>query len=256
MAERLSFYILTHNSEKYLEQILQKIKPVADEMLLVDSGSTDNTYKIAQQYGCRIFFHAFTDFRSQRAFALNRCKNNYVLFLDCDEIPSDALIENIKQLKEQGFSYAAYAVNRYWQVLGKRVHTCYPVLSPDNPIRLIDKRVVHFDEQSTRVHETPYGHTQTGLLKGDLLHITFETAYEMADKLEHYTDLAAKDISERSQKFSPLKKYLSPIAAWLKWYMAKGGYKDGMIGLRLAAYVFKYTAKKYQKAEKLLRSKR
>ena len=244
----LSAYILTHDSETYLAAILRKLAGAADELLIVDGGSTDRTLAIAREHGCRVVHHPLTDFREQRNFAQAQCAHDMVLFVDSDELPSDELVQAIASLKERGFGEDAYEVRREWYVLGRKVRAVFPVTSPDYPIRILDRRKVSFDERSRRVHETPFGFSSVGRIEAPLHHYTFRSAEELERKLEHYTDIAAGELRERGRRTSLLATLASPPAAFLKWYLVKGGWRDGALGLTMCAYAFKYTRLKYRKA--------
>lgn len=246
--DQLSCYILTRNSEKYLPKILEQVKKVADEIVLLDSGSTDDTYSIGKTYGCKILYRSFDNYRDQRAFAQQKCKYDWVLFFDSDEIPTDLLIEKLLKLKAGGFKSDCYEVRREWYVLGKKVHVCYPVISPDYPVRLLNRQIVKFDERSAVVHETPHGQRTTERLHEPLEHFTFSTPWEMESKLQYYSSLSAQEVVARNKNKSWYKLLVSPVGAWIKWYLIKGAWKDGAIGWKMGAYTFRYTFLKYRKA--------
>jgi glycosyltransferase involved in cell wall biosynthesis len=245
----LSCYILTYNSEKYLAQILTQAIKIADDILIVDSGSTDNTLTIAQKFGVRIINHPLSNFREQRAFATASCKFDTVLFFDSDEVPSDELVAELKRLKSDGFPDDAYAIKREWYVLGKKVHALCPVVSPDYPIRVLNRKKVAFDERSHLVHEEPHGYESLHYIHAPLTHLTYQNMEELNAKLQKYSAIAAHDVIERKRSSCFfLKMIASPPWAWFKWYIIKGGCKDGVTGLVLAKYAFDYTYLKYRKA--------
>ena len=128
----------------------------------------------------------------------------------------------------------------------------FPVLSPDYPIRILDRRKVSFDERSNRVHEAPFGFSSVGRIEAALHHCTFRSTEEMERKLENYTDMAARDLREHGRTPGRLKMLASPPFAFLKWYLGKGGWRDGALGVTLmSAYAFRYTRLKYRKARLL-----
>lgn len=254
--DQLSSYILTKNSEKYLNEILSTISPVVDEIIIVDSGSNDHTEEIAKKYpNAKFIYRQFDNFKNQRNFAADSCSFDYIFFLDSDEIPTQELIDNLSYLKKTGFSSHAYKVERKWLVLNKEIHALYPVTSPDYPIRLINKNIVRFEDSSNRVHETPSGFDSFEILNGSITHKTFETKQELNNKLQHYTDIAALDLIDSGKPVNFIKEILSPIGAFIKWYLLKGGIKDGATGLILGRYAYLYSQKKYQKARKIRNSK-
>ena len=247
----LSFYVLTKNSEQYLDEILSRVEPVVDEIVVVDSGSMDNTEKIVSKYSkAKFLYRSFDNFKNQRNYAADACLYDYVFFLDSDEIPSFELIECLQKVKENGFEVYAYQVKRKWEALGKDVHAIYPVQSPDTPFRLINKQFVRFAENSNRVHETPSGFDSCATLDGYLIHKTFQTKQELKRKLEHYTDIAALDLINSGKTINWLKQTISPIGAFIKWYILMDGYKDGRVGLIFGRYAYSYTKEKYRKARK------
>lgn len=251
MSQPVSLYILTCNSAWYLPLILERSQTLADEILILDSGSTDNTLSVAESFGCRILFRPFDNFRNQRAYAIAQCSHPWVLSFDSDEVPSEELAQAINRLKQTAFQHDAYTIRRDWWVLGKKVHVMYPVVSPDYPIRLFNRQQVGYDERSTAVHETPHGYTSLGQIEAPLHHYTFHTAEELKTKLDLYTTIAARDLHEQQKPITWFKLFASPVAAWFKWYVIKGGWKDGRTGFTLAQYVFDYTRLKYLKARQL-----
>ena len=238
---KISTYILTKNSEKYLAKIIDKLIQISDEILIIDSGSSDKTESIAKSYGkTKFYYNEFKNFKDQRLFAEKSCSNDMILFLDSDEIPNSEFIECVKKIKENGFEYDAYSVTRVWNVLGKNVHSIYPVVSPDYPVRLYNRNKVSF-RNSNLVHESLSGFDRLGSIGGTIYHYTFETKDELYRKLELYTDIAARDLILRNKKIKFYKIIFNPIAAFIKWYFFKKGYKDGQTGFILGKYAYLYT---------------
>lgn len=244
----LSIYILTCNSERHLDKVLAAAKRVADDLLVVDSGSDDATLAIAAKHGARIALRTFDNFRAQRLFAHSLCLHQTVMFLDSDEIASDALIDEVLALKVSGFSHDAYSVRRDWVVRGRVVHALMPASCPDYPIRICKRDKIDFSEHS--VHETPIGYESAGRIESPLVHHTFETNSELMRKIDLYTDLAAADILDKGKGAGVLwfKQWISPVGAFGKWYIRRGNWRDGRVGLILALYAFTYTHRKYRKA--------
>lgn len=245
----ISAFILTFNSEKYLERILSKLSQACSEIVIVDSGSTDSTKMICEKFGCRILFRKLDNFKNQRTFAVEHCAYNLVLMIDSDEVPDDELVRSLNELRVAQAYPEAYRIRREWVVLGKKIHAVYPVVSPDFPVRLFDKRFSNF-ENSPVVHEEPSGYKSAGVLSGTLRHYTFENRQEMAQKLERYTSLSALTLRQKQKNTGILQQWLSSVAAFMKWYFVKGGWKDGVTGIILARYAFDYTFLKYAKARR------
>ena len=248
----LSCYLLTFNSEKYLAQILAALQPIADDLVLVDSGSTDKTQEIAAHYNARFIYRKFDNFKNQRNFAQDQCLNNWVFNLDSDEVPSTDCINAITALKARNFNEEssgpeAYRIERHWYLLGQKVHCFYPIDSPDFPVRLFRKDVVSFKTSSNFVHETPSGFTRTEKIPGAVNHFSCDSIHELYGKLNQYTSLAARDLKNRGKKATWSKLWLSPIGSWFKWYVKKGGFKDGYVGYVLGRYAYEYSYQKYLK---------
>jgi glycosyltransferase involved in cell wall biosynthesis len=250
----LSVYVLTYNSERHLDKVLATAKRIADDLLVVDSGSDDATLAIAGRHGARIVHRTFDNFRAQRLFANRSCLHQHIMFFDSDEIASEALVDEVIALKVSGFCHDAYAVRRDWVVMGKRVHALMPVGCPDYPVRIYRRDKADFTEHS--VHETPIGHDSAGRIESPVVHHTFETVPELMRKLDLYTDLAAIDLLARRRWIGLLwvKRWISPVGAFGKWYIRRGNWRDGRVGILLAFYAIKYTHRKYRKAILLTRS--
>jgi glycosyltransferase involved in cell wall biosynthesis len=254
--EKISACVLTYNSEKYLEDILASLEKIADEVIVLDSGSSDHTRSIAESFSkVKFLFRTLDNFKTQRNYASLAGTHKYVLHIDSDELPTEPFIQSLNELKKSGFNHEAYTVEREWYVLGKKVHCFYPVVSPDHPVRLFDKTIVTFGDDSNMVHETPHGYRSCGQIKERIIHRTFETKEELLRKLEHYTDLASQDLIANGKKINYLKIIFSPIAASVKWYVFKKGFLDGFTGILLGRYAFLYTKKKYIKAKKRLEAR-
>lgn len=237
---KLSGYILTLNSEKYLNHILTQMVKVCDEILLIDSGSNDNTKQIAENFGAKIIYKPFENYTVQRNFAHSQCQYENVFWLDSDEIPSLEMIDFILSEKQNGFQKPIYSFRRLNFVLGKRVQVFYPVYDPEYRERICKSTILY--ESHLTVHETLDSRVQRFNLEHTFDHYTFETFGEIKSKLIKYAKLYAK---QNNAKRKPWKMFLSPWAAWFKWYILKGGIKDGRIGFLMGVYTFIFTFLKY-----------
>ncbi len=262
MSHHVSAYVLTHNSEAYLDTILAQLTQLADEVVVVDSGSHDTTLTIAAKHQARVLHKDFVDFRSQREFAATACTHDYIFYCDCDEVPDTELVESVRAAKRSGLALSAYLVSRYWEVLHTPVHVVYPVRSPDLLPRLYDRRRCHW-ETGKLVHESLVAPPPLGQLDGRITHKTFETREEIDRKLRGYTDLAARGIVRKLQKRGKNSKWKalahwlnglgpSPLGAMLKSYLVRGGWRDGRVGLVLLTYAMRYSQLKHFKAAKML----
>lgn len=248
----ISAYVLTKNSEKYLKTILDQIDQVVDEIIILDSGSNDLTKEIANSYSkVKWLYRELDNFRDQRYFAEKACSHDWILFLDCDEIPDQTFIQGLKEFKLEYPQELkdAYKAQREWNVLGKNVNVIFPIVSPDYPVRLYNRTKASFRE-SHLIHERPMGYDTWDYLPGNIKHITFETRAELNSKLYLYANVGAQDLIVRKRTINIFKVWFSHLFAYWKWYISKGGYKDGKMGIVLAAYARKYTYLKYKIALK------
>mgnify|MGYP002625723341 CR=1 FL=1 len=255
----ISTYILTYNSSKYIDEILYQVSKFSDEIVVVDSGSTDGTLEILKKRdNVCLLNRNFDNFKNQRNFAASKCKYDWLFFVDSDEIPDNILVESLLEFKRQKFvpPEKVFSFSRKWVVMGRTIHSLYPVESPDNVVRLFNKSIVSFDENSNLVHETLGGYSQRETLAGTINHRTFETKAEIYRKIEQYTSIAARDMILRGRSISYTKMIFDPPAAFVKWFFFKKGFLDGKVGIILGKYAYRYTKEKYCKALELVNKKR
>ncbi|HET9148704.1 MAG TPA: glycosyltransferase family 2 protein [Acetobacteraceae bacterium] len=247
----LSAYLLTHNSARRLDQVLAAIQDIADEIVIVDSGSSDATRAIAERHGARFVFRRFDTFTLQREFAVSQCSHEWVLSLDSDEVASPALREVLLSLKAAGFRRGgmlpdAYAIRREWYFLGHHVHCFYPSQCPDQPVRLFQRDKAAYIP-GRHVHEGMTGFAQALPIEEPLLHYTCDSVDDLYSKLNQYSTLAARDLV--AQKVSPGwgKVIIMPILVAAQWYFLRGGWRDGLVGLVHARFVQDMVYQKYLK---------
>jgi len=249
---QISCYILTLNSARLLREVLSSLRGIVDDLLVVDSGSTDGTQDIAAEFGARVIYRAFDDFTTQRTFAVSQCRHDWVLAIDSDEVVSSELHARLHQIKashEPAKKDApdAYAVRREWFVLGCKVHCFYPSHCPDFPVRLFRRdRATYL--AGRQVHETIRGFTKALRIDEPLLHYSCDSIEEMYGKMGLYTTLAAKDLLAKRGSPGPAEAVLMPWIVSLKWYVLHGGWRDGTVGMILARYVWDTVHQKYRKA--------
>ena len=247
----LSAYILTMNSARRLDQVLRSIHGVVDEILIVDSGSTDATPEIAARFGARFVFHRFETFTLQREFAVSRCGHDWVLALDSDEVASQPLREALLRLKAAGFSRDgvvpdAFGIRREWYFLGHYMHCFYPLDCPDQPVRLFQKGKAAYIP-GRHVHEGMTGFALALPIEEPLLHYTCDSIDDLYAKLNQYSTLAARDLKARQETPSWLKVAVMPLLIAANWYFRHGGWRDGAPGLVHARFVQDMVYQKYLK---------
>src|SRR5271168_197134 len=176
--KRLSVAIVAFNEAKNLARTLESIK-WADEIVVVDSGSTDGTVEIAQQYGAKVFNERWKGYGAQVNSAFDKCSLEWVLNLDADEVVSPELATNIQKVLSGELKFKAYTVRRINLIFGRWMR--HGGLYPDKKLRLFERGVARMRED-TEPHATPKTEVTTGGLMGDLLHYQYPTPGEY---LEH-----------------------------------------------------------------------
>lgn len=227
----ISAVIITKNEERNIKRCLDSIKAVADEIIVVDSHSTDNTVAICRAAGARVIEQDWLGYGPQKNTGNNAAAYDYILSMDADEALDEDLIQAIAEEKQKGLK-GVYQLSRLNYYYGKFIK--HGAEYPDKKIRLFNRREVHWDERP--VHETL--HVQPGLhhkqLKGHLLHYTYYRFEEHILKSNMYTTLAAQDYFRRGKKAPAYKIIFSPLVAFVQSYFIKRGFLDGMHGLVLA----------------------
>lgn len=241
---KVSAYIITKNEEKYIKGCIESVK-WADEIVVVDSYSTDNTVKIAKAMKCKVVKHEFKSFGAQRNFALTQCSNNWIVCLDADERISNELREEIElQLKHKPQA-DVFVAPRKSMFINKWIK--YSGWYPDyrHPI-FFNKTKTKYKNQL--VHEDVNYKGKRFYFKGDILHYSYESIKQFIQKSDLYTDLRAKEMYKNGRKFSAANLIFNPLVMFIKMYILKRGFLDGVIGLILALlYSSFYTTMKYIK---------
>ena len=236
MQVQLSAVIITFNEEKNIERCILSAQKVADEVLVVDSFSTDLTKSICEQLGVRFIEHAFEGHIQQKNWAKDQAKFNCVLSLDADEALDENLVSEIMKVKEN-WTFNAYKMNRLTNYCGKWIH--HTSWYPDTKIRLFDRRVGMWDGLNPHdEYRVPKGE-KVEHLKGDILHYSFYTRAEHLAQIEKFSTIGARALFEKGKRSTWLLVCVKPIARFVKNYFIRLGFLDGSEGFaisRLSAY--------------------
>lgn len=238
--EKLSVVILTKNEERNIERAIKSVKDIADEIVVVDSGSTDRTVEIAESLGAKVFYNRWVNFAVQRNFGESVVSNSWVLMLDADEEVSEELFQSIKKELENP-RYQAYEVPRRTYYLGKFLkYTWYP----EWRLRLFKKGVLKYEGD---LHEDVLflEKVSTGRLKGDLYHYSYRSLYHQYTKTVNYAKGMAEIYYKNGKKFRFYKLIFNPFFTFFKNYFLKLGFMDGWRGFLVAMSSFFYTFLKY-----------
>jgi glycosyltransferase involved in cell wall biosynthesis len=242
----ISVCCLTFNSERTIRLTLESVKRFADEIIVVDSHSTDGTTAIVKEYTDKIHYKAYQYHGLQMNYAVELCTYDWVFCIDSDEYLDENMIKHIGRLKVGGLDgKEAFRLYREWFFLGKPVHAFYPVSSPDRIVRLFNRTNVRFNHNP--VHDKPVGFKNAQWLEGKLIHDSTASLHDLYDKVNKYTSRYAKGYVEAASKVTWLNLLFNPVSAFIKWYFFKKNFLDGLRGFILGTYAALYTFLKYVK---------
>jgi glycosyltransferase involved in cell wall biosynthesis len=242
--QRLSVIIITYNEEANIARCIASVSGVADEVVVIDSHSTDATVSIATAMGARVVQHPFLGYAKQKNFATTQATYDWILSLDADEELTPALSQSIIAVKASA-AHNVYKLPRLTNYCGQWIKHCG--WYPDWQTRLYNRTKGQWADR--KVHEYWQPHTATdtkGTLTGDLLHYSFSSIGAHLQKIERYSELAARAAVENGKSASILKIIFSPFWHFVSEYFIKLGFLDGFYGFvicRLSAYsaFIKYT---------------
>ena len=234
MSNLLSVVIISKNEEKFIGDAIKSAK-FADEVLLLDSGSTDGTRKIAKKLGVRVENQAWLGFGPQKNSAVDLATNDWVFVLDSDErIPPKLCSEIITTLKNPSFD--GYFVGRLNNFFGKDIKTCG--LYPDYSVRLFNRNKGRFND--VPLHEIVEIEGKVAKLNNHMIHLAYSNVDEFIEKQRYYSKLSNK-------KKNIVKAVAYPCWTFFKLYFIKLGFLDGWHGYIIAKIYAKYTFWKYSK---------
>jgi glycosyltransferase involved in cell wall biosynthesis len=245
---KLSVVIISFNEEGNIGRCIDSVKQVADEIIVLDSFSTDATVAVAQKHGAIVYRHTFNGYVQQKNRVVKLAANNYILSIDADEVLSDELAKSIAEEKKD-FKYRAYKMNRSNIYRGRTIS--HGLWYPDKKLRLFDKRFGLF--AGMEPHDTFI--TAPGVvvqqLKGSLVHYTYQSVEEYIQRNEEITDIASDAIFNRGIKVHWTKILISPAWAFMNGYFLRFGFLDGRYGFEIAVHTASQAYKKYCKIKQL-----
>jgi glycosyltransferase involved in cell wall biosynthesis len=244
----LSAILITYNEERDLPQALASLASVADEIVVVDSGSTDRTCEIARQSGARVVSRAFTDFGDQKNFAASQATHDWVLSLDADESLSPKLHASLATWKQREPDRVGYEITRKTNYLGGWIlHSGW---YPEYCLRLYRRDHACF---VGALHEAVRADGPVGRLDGDLLHYTIRSLAEHYAKMEAYTTRAAADLYGRGRRRWRAGMWIAAPWTMAQRFLLQLGFLDGYRGALIAWTSGRYVWMKYRKLGVLVR---
>jgi glycosyltransferase involved in cell wall biosynthesis len=242
----ISATIITHNECANIARAIRSLS-CADEIVVIDSNSSDGTREIAAGLGARVIAHAFEGFAAQKNFSTAQAQYDWVLSLDADEELDPKAQAAVLEWKATEPAAAGYQFARRAQYLGRWIlHSGW---YPDYKLRLFDRRQGSW--QGAYVHESVVVNGPVATLPGEILHYTCNSLEEHLQRIEFYTDLAAKEMFERGENVSLWRRTLGPPWIFLNSYLFRLGMLDGTPGYLIARMAARYVRRKYAKLEEM-----
>ncbi|MDX1477279.1 MAG: glycosyltransferase family 2 protein [Saprospiraceae bacterium] len=225
---RLSVAIITYNEEENIGRCLASVQDIADEIVVVDSFSTDKTEEICRSFGVRFIQHTFEGHVEQKNVALDSTTHEYVLSLDADEALSDALRRSIVQVKSD-FVHDGYSFNRLTNYAGQWIRHCG--WYPDRKLRLWRKSQGRWGGDNPHDKVIMRDGATTAHLTGDLLHYSYRDLAHHIQKMDYLTTISARVAFENGKRASLARILMALPFNFLRDYIIKGGFRDGYYGL-------------------------
>lgn len=242
---KITVCLLTFNSERLLHDVIPPLLKIADEIVVVDYGSTDKTRYICESFGLQPVYKKFGWHGEQMNYAISLASHDWVLCIDSDEILDQETVNAVLTLKagDEPDPGMAWQICRHWFVLGEEVRTIYPVSSPDYPVRLFNRNQSRFNNRP--VDDQVEGFLRCERIPGYVKHDTFPTLHELFNKLNCYTTRLVQH-----QKIRPSigRGVISAIGAFFKWYLFSGAWRKGKVGVATGLYATAYSFLKYFKS--------
>lgn len=226
----LSVVIITLNEERNILRCINSVREIADEIVVIDSFSTDRTKQICIENNVKVVEKPFLGFNEQKNFALLQATYPLVLSLDADEALSPELITSVKAVK-QNQTADGYTMNRKTNYCGKWINHCW---YPDSKLRLWDTRKGKWDSNSLHEKVEMQQNAVIQKIKGDLLHYSYYTLDDYMAQLRKFNELGATQAFKKGKKFTYFKLFLKPPATFLKLYILKKGFLDGYAGFEIS----------------------
>ncbi|HOV99201.1 MAG TPA: glycosyltransferase family 2 protein [Bacteroidota bacterium] len=240
----ISVIVITKNEERNIDDCLKSVT-WANEIIVVDSDSSDSTVEKARQYTTQVLNHEWKGFGEAKNFALSQCKNEWALWIDADErVTPELQREIMTSLDSIDSSVVAFRMPRLANFLGRWIYHCG--WYPGYVVRLFKKSVAQFSDDN--VHEQlVLSHGTIGSLRSPLLHYTDPDLNHYFEKFNRYTSLAAADLANKGAKFHHCSLVVHPLWTFIRMYILKLGFLDGREGFILSVLSAHYVFVKYAK---------
>lgn len=234
----ISALAITFNEELHIEDYIKSLS-FADEIIIIDSFSTDNTVALAEKYNVKIIKREFKNFSDQKNFAISQAKNDWVTFFDLDEKVSPELANEILTTLKSKNPLKAYNVKRSFNFMGKRIK--YSGFQTDVAVRLFNKNYCKYNGKA--VHEGIETNEAVGQLKHALDHQTYKSFDNYNQKLSHYSKLQAEELYKKNVRPNLYHFLFRPWYRFMHQYFLRLGFMDGKEGF-IISYVHAFSVYK------------
>ncbi len=221
--KKITALVIAFNEEKNILGCLESIKWV-DEIIVVDSFSTDKTVELARNFTDKVIQRKWEGFSSQRKFSLEQAGNEWILSLDADERITDELKNSILKIIETDTTYSGFKIARRNYFLGKWIKSAF--WYPDHQMRFFRKSKARMEDKL--IHEGFEIDGDVGIIDGDIIHYSYSSLEDAISKINKYSSLAAKQKADK--RVGVLDIFLRPLSAFITDFISRKGYKDGFHG--------------------------
>lgn len=246
----ISGLVITYNEEKHIGKCIDALFRICDEVIVVDSLSTDRTVKIAEEKGAKVISQSFLGDGPQRIYGLSYCKNDWILNLDADEILADDAEKFILSGKHKEQSFDVYAFSLYNYLGNKMIN--FAGWYPDKTARFFNKKTA--SPSKDRVHQKVTGNSKAHL-KVHIHHYAWESFDQFIKKKNLYSTWHAQQLFDQNKRINSFKPILNGLVAFFKCYFLKKGFLNGIDGLTFSLIQAFFSYMKYAKLLKLQKEK-
>lgn len=240
---KYSLVIIAYNEAERLEKLLQSIQG-ADEVLLIDSNSTDGTVELAQKYGVKVIQQSFLGFGKQKQLGVDSASHDWILSLDADEVPDAAFWNHLNELKKLEPEIKAWYLNRHLIFMGRAFR--FGRESRDKQLRFFNRKYARWND--VPVHERVVYDGKTGRLRGSVAHESYSSIENYFEKFNRYTTLAAQKINAENKVRPNWVLALTLPVNFFKFYIIRLNILNGYAGLCWSVFSTVYALVKYSKA--------
>lgn len=239
----ISVVLITKNEAHIIEKTLQSLQPEFRDIVIVDSGSTDETISICKNFNCHIIETNWDGYGANKNKGINAAKNDWILSLDADEHPNDKLKKNILQLSGKN-DEEVFTIRRINFFCNKKIR--FGEWGHDKPIRVFNRKKIWWNNDAVHEKLILPNNYLIKKIPGHILHFTVQDKQEFIQKITGYARMNAGKYAASGKKSNFIKQYVSPLFSFISNYIFRLGFLDGKEGFIIAKYNAYYTFLKYK----------